>query len=340
MNDAGQGENASGSWQPDPTGRYKLRWRRSSGEWTDHVYGDDGALGNDPYGTPSPPIPPPSSDEPPAMRAPGPRRKGRRKLVIALVAIGVLCIVLAVIGYLVRSDAETVSEERPQTTTSAPPDATTTTTLSVRLGLQDTYRLLDHAVSLLTVESPYPEHVLLGDRFEWCADVETLWAADAIASEAHQATLTALVNAEEAYNAAVDNLDRAEAQQAIRDAREVLELTEWAHTGGRKALREDLVLAHEIHSGNEQNPEGVAYSRAWSAFVSAADPDTMAAIDDYDRAFGPTGDAAELVYEADIARAQAVLGDALDAALGRVISGSAAHDAFRDSLRESCQPAP
>ena len=76
MNDAGQGQTAEGSWQPDPAGRYKLRWRRSTGEWTDHVYGDDGALGNDPYGPPSPPIPPPPPDEPPAMSAPKPAQEG------------------------------------------------------------------------------------------------------------------------------------------------------------------------------------------------------------------------------------------------------------------------
>ena len=47
----------NGSWQSDPTGRYKLRWQRSSGEWTDHVYSSEGALGSDSYDTPSPPPP-------------------------------------------------------------------------------------------------------------------------------------------------------------------------------------------------------------------------------------------------------------------------------------------
>lgn len=37
MNDTGQGQTAEGSWQPDPTGRYKLRWRNAAGNWTDHV---------------------------------------------------------------------------------------------------------------------------------------------------------------------------------------------------------------------------------------------------------------------------------------------------------------
>ena len=269
---------------------------------------------------------------------------------------------LAVVGYLARSDAETASEESPLTTTSAPLDATTTTTLSVSLELQETYRLLDDAVRLLTVESPYPEHVLLGDRFEWCSYVETLWAADAVAYEAHQSALTALGRAEDAYNAAVDDLDRAEAHRATQDAREVLEMTEWAHTGGREALREDLTLANptlrealreDLVPANPtlreapQHSREVAYVRAWSAFMSAADPDTVAAVEDYGSAFGVAGDASELVYEADIANELAIwqeaisaADDALDAALSRAVSGSVAYDAFRDSLRESCQPAP
>ena len=53
MTDAENGPDASGSWQPDPTGRYRLRWQRSTGEWTDHVYSSDGALGSDPHDTPS-----------------------------------------------------------------------------------------------------------------------------------------------------------------------------------------------------------------------------------------------------------------------------------------------
>ena len=57
MNDAEQGQNASGSWQPDPTGRYKLRWCNEAGTLTDHVYSSEGEMGNDPYDA----LPPPPS---------------------------------------------------------------------------------------------------------------------------------------------------------------------------------------------------------------------------------------------------------------------------------------
>ena len=69
MNDAEEGQSASGSWQPDPTGRYKLRWRNEAGDWTAHVYSDDGEMGNDPYDAPTeqpPPTAQPPSAEPPS----------------------------------------------------------------------------------------------------------------------------------------------------------------------------------------------------------------------------------------------------------------------------------
>ena len=34
MTDAGgEDQTASGAWEPDPTGRYKLRWRNDAGDW-------------------------------------------------------------------------------------------------------------------------------------------------------------------------------------------------------------------------------------------------------------------------------------------------------------------
>ena len=67
MSDTGGGQTASGSWQPDPTGRYKLRWRNDAGDWANHVYGSDGAMGGDPYNPPmqrQPHGPPPPPSEP------------------------------------------------------------------------------------------------------------------------------------------------------------------------------------------------------------------------------------------------------------------------------------
>ena len=65
MNDADENQSASGSWQPDPTGRYKLRWRDAAGNWTDHVYSSEGEMGNDPYNAPTEQHPPQDLPTPP-----------------------------------------------------------------------------------------------------------------------------------------------------------------------------------------------------------------------------------------------------------------------------------
>ena len=95
MNNAGQGQNAAGSWQPDPTGRYKLRWRNETGNWTEHVYSDDGKLGSDHY------TPPPESakeqEGSTAVTAPGPApqratirlRRRHDLMLVAWIAAGV-----------------------------------------------------------------------------------------------------------------------------------------------------------------------------------------------------------------------------------------------------------
>ena len=57
MSGGGDDQTSSGSWQPDPTGRHRLRWRNEAGDWTDHVANDDGTLGNDPYESPTAPPP-------------------------------------------------------------------------------------------------------------------------------------------------------------------------------------------------------------------------------------------------------------------------------------------
>ncbi|MDE0160145.1 MAG: helix-hairpin-helix domain-containing protein [Acidimicrobiaceae bacterium] len=49
MTDGERRQPVDGSWQPDPTGRHKLRWQRGGGEWTDHIYSHAGEPGLDPY---------------------------------------------------------------------------------------------------------------------------------------------------------------------------------------------------------------------------------------------------------------------------------------------------
>ena len=76
MNDADENQSASASWQPDPTGRYKLRWRNEAGDWTHHVYSEDGKMGSDPYDAPTE-QPPPQGLRTPPIEPPGAEQSER-----------------------------------------------------------------------------------------------------------------------------------------------------------------------------------------------------------------------------------------------------------------------
>ena len=72
MSDSHENRSPSGSWQPDPSGRHKLRWRDKAGVWTHHVYSDDGKLGSDLY---APPAEPTQQERPPGVTTHGPAPK-------------------------------------------------------------------------------------------------------------------------------------------------------------------------------------------------------------------------------------------------------------------------
>ena len=111
--------------------------------------------------------------------------------------------------------------------------------------------------------------VLLGNRFGWCSDVEDVWAT----LEATLATLlTVEANYETAiadYEASTDELDRAEARQALDDlGRSYNELRDEA----QEALDEAVWQLYDARRAQGGQPEGIAYRRAWEALL-AADPE-------------------------------------------------------------------
>lgn len=171
MADDGEGnQTADGSWQPDPTGRYRLRWQRSSGEWTDHVYSSEGELGSDPYDT-SPP-PPPSQPEPPQAATPSeggqptdsprkPRSRGK-KVLIVLGVIVALVIVVGIVGSLVEPDSGTTSggSALPRETTPAPTPTQATTPPAEET---DCARKIGRATTLATQWIAEAEMAMTGD---------------------------------------------------------------------------------------------------------------------------------------------------------------------------------
>ena len=114
--------------------------------------------------------------------------------------------------------------------------------------------------------------VLLGDRFEWCSDAEGVWTN----YEQTLATLRA-VEAEhdaalEAYEAATDELDRAEIREALNEAERSYNQS---HGRNQEALTSAVYHLLNTRRAYGDQPEDIAYQRAWSALLSA-DPELAA----------------------------------------------------------------
>ncbi len=128
--------------------------------------------------------------------------------------------------------------------------------------------------------------VRLGNRFGWCADLQAIWDAHDEALAALQISEAALQEAQAAFDAATDELDRAE-------IRGVLDIAAASHTDAQDASDQargraarHLGEARQI-SNRERMPEAranavrgdetfqIAVDRAWQALLSA-DPELAA----------------------------------------------------------------
>lgn len=118
-NDAPQG-----SWHPDPTGRFKLRWQRSTGEWSHHVHDHDGNPHTDPYYAPE-------------SEKPRKKRKIWRWVLILWGGSAVLLVVLAAVGALTELEPESATTRPSSTTTRRPAATTTARTLSAKEVFED-----------------------------------------------------------------------------------------------------------------------------------------------------------------------------------------------------------
>ena len=128
------------------------------------------------------------------------------------------------------------------------------------------------------------ELVQLGDRFEWCADVEAAWDGLDESVTAVRAAEAILRDAEDTYGSATDELDRAEAFPEVERARSIYRKAVDAADDSRSRATNGLARAYEMHNEGREDALGVASSRAWLAFVDNADSRTLAAISDYEDA--------------------------------------------------------
>ena len=118
---------------------------------------------------------------------------------------------------------------------------------------------------------PVAAPVRLGTRFEWCVDIQRDW--DWLAEIQGQTTAAEMVlrDAEEALEAATDELDRAEALQAFEAAnRHLADLLPVLED----AIRDEVVpVTRSPRSpADPDDTEGIAFERAREAFNAAADP--------------------------------------------------------------------
>ena len=151
--------------------------------------------------------------------------------------------------------------------------------------------------------------VRLGDRFDWCADLQGVWDAHDEAHAVQLAAEAALVEAEAVYGAATDELDRAEALEAVERARSAFRGAVQAGDENRFLAANALFITYERHRDNRADPSGVASSRAWLAFIDAADASTLAAITGYEDALvareAGTSEADAAIQQAEAAHANA-----------------------------------
>ena len=115
--------------------------------------------------------------------------------------------------------------------------------------------------------------VRLGDRFEWCGFARGVWDAFAEAAASEATVVAAAARAVTALEQAVDELDRAEAEMALEESREVERAARERSADLAYSAIEPLLEAATGHSRRRQDEtRRIAYERAWDAFVADAAP--------------------------------------------------------------------
>ncbi len=122
--------------------------------------------------------------------------------------------------------------------------------------------------------------VQLGDRFSWCASVQALWDAEDGARADTEATAAAHSDAMGVLEAVTDDLDRAEAQEAVERALGDHSRAR-THFGHARSLAAGLIDGEStlLVGGPHDATLQVALERAFEAFLASAGADTLAVLD-------------------------------------------------------------
>ena len=131
-----------------------------------------------------------------------------------------------------------------------------------------------------------PAPVRLGDRFAWCADVQSAWDSNLDGLQAALETAAAFNDAVAAHASAVDELDRAAALEQMNAlegrADDLIDRYVAVESSDTRPGIMSAFLIHigGVHSGVE-GTQGVAYAQALDAFGAAASPQDAALFDNF-----------------------------------------------------------
>lgn len=117
------------------------------------------------------------------------------------------------------------------------------------------------------VSEPPPS---LGDRFEWCAELQVVWDANHAAQLHLGEAVAAEEAALEAWQAATDDLDKAEAAVALDDATAAAADAVSAAAAQAADAAWLVGTAAGYHAHADSSPQGIVFARAWQAFSDTA----------------------------------------------------------------------
>ena len=201
---------------------------------------------------------------------------GRRvPLLRARVALAVSLLILAGCG----GDDDTDTGEEGNTTSMAITDNNAVDTGSTAGGDAGVTVVDDNTAATTTPAA----QVRLGDRFGWCDSVQRRWDAQVRYRAEAEAAALAYEAAVGVYEAASDDLDRAEAQEPLdraladyESAKRDYAKTRWIVAG---LILGDVSRLSAAYDYSDDATLQVAIERAFEAFSSNAGADTLAAFD-------------------------------------------------------------
>lgn len=188
-----------------------------------------------------------------------------RSIIVAMLAISVLA---------VGCGGDESAEEGPQATE---PEVTTSdepTTAS------DSTEPAEQAAPAPAEPEPAPAR--LGDRFPWCADAQVTWDYLAETSAQLEAAETTLQEAQGAVDSASDDLDRAEAGQALEAASAAHADAALRVQGANRSVSWLINPDRDL----SDDTEAIAFQRAETAWRASADP-AVVELHDFLRDPGP-----------------------------------------------------